>query len=66
MYCVVIQALVAAQMKIEAERESKRRPWEENELSALAKAITKFPAGSQNREEKQVVPVVYTIDESLT
>lgn len=33
-----------------SDRESRKRAWEENELSSLAKAIVKFPAGSQNRE----------------
>lgn len=47
---VRLQALVAAQMKMEVDRENRRRPWQENELSSLAKAISKFPAGSQNRE----------------
>ena len=46
----VIQALVKLQMKMGSDRESRKRPWEENELSSLAKAIVKFPAGSQNRE----------------
>ena len=44
------QALVEAQLKMGADRESRKRAWEENELSSLAKAIVKFPAGSQNRE----------------
>lgn len=44
------QALVAAQLKMGADKESRTRAWEENELSSLAKAIVKFPAGSQNRE----------------
>lgn len=47
---VLRKALVAAQMKMEVDRENRRRPWQESELSSLAKAITKFPAGSQNRE----------------
>ncbi|CAM9403488.1 unnamed protein product [Ectocarpus sp. 13 AM-2016] len=34
-----------------SDRESRKRAWEENELSSLAKAIVKFPAGSQNRWE---------------
>ena len=46
----VVQALVKAQLKMGSDRESRKRPWEENELSSLAKAIVKFPAGSQNRE----------------
>lgn len=46
---VFVQALVAAQMKRGADKESSKRPWEENDLSSLAKAIVKFPAGSQNR-----------------
>lgn len=45
-----VQALVAAQLKMGSDRESRKRAWEENELSSLAKAIVKFPAGSQNRE----------------
>lgn len=45
-----LQALVKAQLKLGADRESRKRAWEENELSSLAKAIVKFPAGSQNRE----------------
>ncbi|CAN0203973.1 unnamed protein product, partial [Laminaria digitata] len=45
------EALVKAQLKMGSDRESRKRPWEENELSSLAKAIVKFPAGSQNRWE---------------
>ncbi|CAB1113452.1 unnamed protein product [Ectocarpus sp. CCAP 1310/34] len=45
------EALVAAQLKMGSDRESRKRAWEENELSSLAKAIVKFPAGSQNRWE---------------
>lgn len=45
-----MQVLVAAQMKMASNAGSKKRPWEEHELSSLAKAIVKFPAGSQNRE----------------
>lgn len=41
---------MAAQLKMGSDRESRKRAWEENELSSLAKAIVKFPAGSQNRE----------------
>lgn len=47
---IIFQALVAAQLKMGADKESRKRAWEENELSSLAKAIVKFPAGSQNRE----------------
>lgn len=43
------QALVAAQLKISSSKDNAKRKWEENDLSALAKAIAKFPAGSQNR-----------------
>ncbi|CAM9320924.1 unnamed protein product [Ectocarpus sp. 8 AP-2014] len=45
------EVLVAAQLKMGSDRESRKRAWEENELSSLAKAIVKFPAGSQNRWE---------------
>eukprot|EP00903_Cladosiphon_okamuranus_P019993 g18368.t1 len=45
------EALVKAQLKMGSDRESRKRAWEENELSSLAKAIVKFPAGSQNRWE---------------
>lgn len=48
-----MQALVKAQLKMGSDRESRKRPWEENELSSLAKAIVKFPAGSQNREQNK-------------
>lgn len=51
--CYVMQALVKAQLKMGSDRESRKRPWEENELSSLAKAIVKFPAGSQNREQNK-------------
>lgn len=50
LYASLFQALVKAQLKMGADRESRKRAWEENELSSLAKAIVKFPAGSQNRE----------------
>ena len=36
-------------MKIASDKDSNKRQWEENDLSALAKAIARFPAGSQNR-----------------
>lgn len=49
-WCYFTQALVKAQLKMGSDRESRKRAWEENELSSLAKAIVKFPAGSQNRE----------------
>ena len=46
-----------AQLKMGSDRESRKRAWEENELSSLAKAIVKFPAGSQNRESVCLVLV---------
>lgn len=46
-----------AQLKMGSDRESRKRAWEENELSSLAKAIVKFPAGSQNRELAYSGPV---------
>lgn len=49
-FAFLAQALVKAQLKMGSDRESRKRAWEENELSSLAKAIVKFPAGSQNRE----------------
>ncbi|CAM9238591.1 unnamed protein product [Choristocarpus tenellus] len=46
-----MEALLAAESKAVANREARKRPWEEAEMSSLAKAIVKFPAGSQNRWE---------------
>ncbi|CAM9421930.1 unnamed protein product [Discosporangium mesarthrocarpum] len=46
-----MEALLAAESKAEANRQTKKRPWEEAEMSSLAKAIVRFPAGSQNRWE---------------